>query len=232
METEAEERAKATRATPDEPRLHIDLFADIVCPWCFLGSVRLERVLASLGRPARVVHHAFMLDPNTPEAGDDIPARLQRKYGVPPEQLWARLEAEARKSDLQLDLSKQRLSYPTARAHTLLRAAKAKGTQRALTHDLYRAFFQKARNINDPAVLADIAAPHGFTADEVARLTGDEAALRETREEARAAAAAGISGVPFFVFDERLAVAGAQPEEVLRQAIDQAISTAAIEPER
>ncbi|HEY7375258.1 MAG TPA: DsbA family oxidoreductase, partial [Polyangia bacterium] len=195
-------------------------------------SVRLERVLASLGRPARVVHHPFMLDPNTPEAGDDIPERLRRKYGVPPEQLWARLEAEARKSDLQLDLSKQRLSYPTARAHTLLRAAQAKGTQRALTHDLYRAFFQEARNINDPAVLADVAAPHGFAADEVARLTSDEAALRETREESRAAAAAGINGVPFFVFDERLAVAGAQQEEVLRQAIDQAISTAAVEPER
>ena len=219
------------QATPDEPRLQIDLFADIVCPWCFLGSVRLERVLASLGRPARVVHHPFMLAPNTPEAGDDIPERLRRKYGVPPERLWARLEAEARKSDLELDLSKQRLSYPTARAHTLLRAAAGKGTQRALIRDLYRAFFQEARNINDPAVLAEVAAPHGFAADEVARLTGDEAALGETREEARAAAAAGITGVPFFVFDERLAVAGAQQEEVLRQAIDQALSTAA-QPER
>ena len=73
-----------------------------------------------------------MLDPNTPAEGDDIPARLRRKYGVPPEQLWARLEAEARKSDLELDLSKQRLSYPTARAHTLIRHAAAKGTQGAL----------------------------------------------------------------------------------------------------
>jgi predicted DsbA family dithiol-disulfide isomerase len=82
--------------------LQIDLFADVVCPWCFLGSERLERVLATIGRPARVTHHPFLLDPNTPPEGDDVPARLQRKYGVPPERLWARFEAEARKSGLEL----------------------------------------------------------------------------------------------------------------------------------
>jgi predicted DsbA family dithiol-disulfide isomerase len=214
------------QATEERTPLRVDLFADVVCPWCYLGGERLERVLAALGRPAEVIHHPFMLDPKTPEAGDDIPARLQRKYGVPPEALWARLEAEARKSGLQLDLSKQRLSYPTARAHALLAAAEAKGTQRVLMRALYRAYFQDARNINDPAVLADIAAAHGFAADEVARITGDEEVLRGVREEALAAAGAGINGVPFFVFDERVAVAGAQPEEVLRQAIEQADSAA------
>jgi len=219
-------------ATEERTPLRIDLFADIVCPWCFLGGERLERVLAELGRPAEVVHHPFMLNPNTPEEGDDVRARLQRKYGVPPEQLWARLEAEARKSGLELDLSKQRLSYPTARAHALLQAADAKGTQRALSRALYQAYFQQARNINDPAVLADVAAAHGFSADEVARITGDAGALGEARDEARAAAAAGISGVPFFVFSERVAVAGAQPEEVLRQAIEQADATAGQNPER
>ena len=125
--------------------LRIDLFADVVCPWCFVGHERLERVLASTGRAARITHHPFMLDPNTPPEGDDIPARLRRKYGVPPEQLWARLEAEARKSGLELDLAKQRLSYPTARAHTLIRHAEGKGEGRqdALVRDLYRANFMR-----------------------------------------------------------------------------------------
>lgn len=208
----------------DEKPLQIDLFADVVCPWCFVGSERLERVLATLGRPARVVHHPFLLNPNTPPEGDDVPARLRRKYGVPPEQLWARLEAEARKSDLELDLSKQRWSYPTARAHTLIRHAAAKGTQRGLVRALYSAYFQEARNINDAAVLADVAAPHGFSAEEVGRLIADAKELDETREEALGAAQAGIDGVPFFVFDDRLAVAGAQPEAVLRAAIDQALA--------
>ncbi|HXU01089.1 MAG TPA: DsbA family oxidoreductase [Polyangia bacterium] len=215
---------KSTESAESPPLLQIDLFADVVCPWCFLGSERLERVLTSLGQPARVVHHPFMLDPNTPPEGDDVPARLRRKYRVPPEQLWARLEAEARKSDLQLDLSKQRWSYPTARAHTLIRHAAAKGTQRALVRALYQAYFQDARNIHDPATLADIAAPHGFDSDEVTRLTTDQGELAETHEEARAAAAAGVDGVPLFVFGQRLAVAGAQPEIVIKGAIEQALT--------
>jgi predicted DsbA family dithiol-disulfide isomerase len=207
--------------------LRIDLFADVVCPWCFVGHERLERVLASTGRAARITHHPFMLDPHTPPEGDDIPARLRRKYGVAPEQLWARLEAEARKSGLELDLSRQRLSYPTARAHTLIRHAEGKGTQDALVRDLYRANFIDARNIHDPDVLVEVAAPHGFAADEVVRLVTDDSELATTREVAQAAAATGIDGVPFFVFGERIAVAGAQPEAVLAAAIDKAVAVSA-----
>jgi len=210
----------------NEP-LRIDLFADVVCPWCFVGHERLARVLARTGRAARITHHPYMLDPHTPPEGDDIPARLQRKYGVPPEQLWARLEAEARKSGLELDLAKQRLSYPTARAHTLIRHAEPKGTQDALVRDLYRANFIDARNINDPGVLADVAAPHGFAADEALRLVTDEEELAATREVAQQAAATGIGGVPFFVFGERLAVSGAQPEAVLEAAIEKAAAVSA-----
>src|SRR4029078_254894 len=178
--------------------LEIDVFADVVCPWCFLGAERRDGVLASFAHPVRVIHHPFFLNPDTPPEGDDVPARLRRKYGVAPEQLWARLEAEARKSDLALDLSKQRWSYPTARAHTLLRHAAAKGTQRALVKAFYQAYFQDARNIHDPETLADIAAPHGFTADEVTQLPTNEVELAATREEAQAAVAAGVDGVPLF----------------------------------
>jgi predicted DsbA family dithiol-disulfide isomerase len=204
------------------PPLRIDLFTDVVCPWCFVGHERLERVLASSGRAARITHHPFMLNPNTPPEGEDIPAMLRRKYGVPPETLWARLEAEARKSGLELDLAKQRFSYPTARAHTLIRHAEARGTQDALVLDFYRANFMDARNIHDPAVLVEVAAPHGFSADEVQRLVTDDQELALTHEIAQAAAATGIGGVPFFVFGERIAVAGAQSEAVLAGAIEKA----------
>jgi predicted DsbA family dithiol-disulfide isomerase len=214
---------QAVRAAP----LAIDVFADVVCPWCFVGNERLERVVASIDLPVTVRHRPFLLNPDTPPEGTDIPAMLRRKYGVEPERLWARLEAEARKAGVELDLSKQRFSYPTVRAHTLLRHAGPKGTERALLRDLYRANFLQARNISDVGVLAEIAAPHGFAAGETARLLDDPAELAATTAETEEAAASGITGVPFFVFDQRFAVSGAQQEEVLRAAIARASSSAA-----
>ncbi len=200
----------------------IDLFTDIVCPWCFLGNERLERVLAASGQAAAVSHHPFLLDPHTPPEGKDIPAMLRQKYRVDPKQVWGRLEAEARKSGIEVDLSKVRYSYPTLRAHTLIRLAAAKGTQRALVRDLFRANFLEARNIHDLNVLSEIALRHGFLADEVAGLLADERELAATRADAAEAAASGITGVPFYVLDRRYAISGAQQEEVLRVAIERA----------
>lgn len=213
METHAEKTARPVA---------IDLYTDIVCPWCFLGNERLERVLAASGQPAEVTHHPFLLDPNTPPAGKDIPAMLRQKYGVDPKQVWGRLEAEARKSGIEVDLSKVRYSYPTIRAHTLVRLAAAKGTQRALVRDLFRANFLEARNISDLGVLTEIAARHGFDADEVAGHLTDERELATTRRDAAEASASGITGVPFYVLDQRYAISGAQQEEVLRSAIARA----------
>jgi predicted DsbA family dithiol-disulfide isomerase len=205
--------------------LVVDLFVDIVCPWCFVGNERLERVLASPAagsRPAVVRHHAFFLDPSTPPEGRNVPEMLRQKYGVDPKRLWARVEAEARKAGIELDLSKQPNSYPTARAHTLIRHAEGRGTARALVRDLYRGYFLEARNIADPAVLADVGVRHGFSREESERLVTDAAELDLTRREAEEAAGSGIGGVPFFIFDGRLAVSGAQPEEILRTALARA----------
>src|SRR5450432_3838795 len=215
METQAERRLAS---------LPIDLFTDLVCPWCFLGNERLERVLASSNRPTLVSHHPFLLDPETPPEGKDIPEMLRRKYGVDPRQVWSRLEAEARKSGIDLDLSKQRYSYPTVRAHTLIRHAAGKGTQRALVRDLFRANFLDAKNISDLDVLTEIAGRHGFAPGEVSRLLGDGREIGTTLRDAAEAAASGITGVPFYVLDQRVAISGAQQEEVLRAAIERAAS--------
>jgi predicted DsbA family dithiol-disulfide isomerase len=117
-----------------------------------------------------------------------------------------------------------RRSYPTAAAHTLLRHAEARGTQKALLHALYEAYFLRGEDVGSAEHLAEIAAAHGFTRDEAMRLTTDADELAETRREAAAVAAQGVTGVPFFIFDERLAASGAQPPEVLRGAIEKALA--------
>ena len=100
----------------------------------------------------------------------------------------------------------------TVRAHTLLRRALEKGTQRALAHRLFDAYFLEGKDIGDAGVLADLAVSTGFERSEVQALVTNESELRETREEASQLAAEGIRGVPFFIFEGRIAVSGAQPE--------------------
>jgi predicted DsbA family dithiol-disulfide isomerase len=207
----------------------VDLFVDVVCPWCLVGNERLERVLAARGPddpPVVVRYHPFLLDPDTPPEGRDIPAMLRQRYGVDPRQLWARVEAEARKAGIDLDLAKQPRAVQTIRAHTLVRHAQQRGTARAFVRALYRAYFLDARNIDDPGVLVELASQHGFSAAEASRLVGDEAELAVTGREAQHALAAGITGVPFFVVGGRFAISGAQPEAVLRSALERAAAEA------
>jgi predicted DsbA family dithiol-disulfide isomerase len=203
----------------------IDLFSDIVCPWCFIGGARLELALADMTDEvqAEVCYHPFYLRPDTPKSGISIPQMLREKYGADPKQLWARVEAAAKESGILLDLSVQSKMYPTHAAHTLLRHAHAKGTQRALASAFFRGYFLDAKNISDESVLAEIAEQHGFTRDEALELATSETELELTREEAISAAQGGIRGVPFFIFDGRLAVSGAQSVSVLQAAIRQAL---------
>lgn len=198
----------------------IDLFADIVCPWCYIGSERLEQAIE--GVEVEVRHKPFLLMPRAPEEGVEIPEMLRKKYGADPKIMFARVEAAARESGQTLDLSRQTRSYPTERAHTLLRHAAARGTQRGLVRALYRANFDEGKNIADAGVLAEIAKEHGFAEDDARALITSSDELAATRDAVEEARGLGIRGVPYFVINGRVAISGAQPVAVLRDAISQA----------
>lgn len=215
------------------PNVTIDLFSDIVCPWCYIGAKRLELALAGLTEEltAEICYHPFFLDPALPKCGTSLPEKLRKKFGVEPQQLWGRVEGAARESGLELDLSLQPMTYPTDAAHTLLRHAHAKGTQLALADAFFRAYFVEAKNIADEALLASVAAEHGFAHDEALELATCPTELELTREEALSAARGGIRGVPFFIFDGRFAVSGAQHVSILQAALRKALERpAASEP--
>src|SRR5690606_24056924 len=121
----------------------IDVFTDIVCPWCLVGSIRLDRALAKLPADIQVEveNLPFYLDPDTPAEGVVVADMLRQKYGRDPKGLWERVEGEARMSGIDLDLSLQPRSYPTAKAHTLVRVANARGTGHALANAITAAYF-------------------------------------------------------------------------------------------
>ena len=206
--------------------LKVDLFTDIVCPWCLVGAARLDQAIARMPADVSVdvENHPFYLDPNTPAEGVDVGEMLRAKYGRDPKELWARVEEQAVASGIALDLSRQPRSFPTQKPHTLIRLARDKGTQHALANAITRAYFLEHRQVNDDAVLLEIATEYGFTQAEALAAIADPAALAATHQLAVTAAEQGIQGVPFFVFDQRFALSGAQPDEMFDRAFALALN--------
>ena len=206
--------------------LKIDVFTDVVCPWCLVGSARLDNAIAALPDDIEVVveNHPFYLDPNTPPEGVVVGDMLRQKYGKDPKEMWARVEGEAKKAGVELDLSQQPRMFPTKKAHTITRLAKPFGIQHELANAIANAYFLEHRQINDDNVLADIAVEYGFDRGDAIDAMNDENELAITEQLATDAAAQGIRGVPFFVFGEKYALSGAQPDEVFERALQQTIS--------
>jgi predicted DsbA family dithiol-disulfide isomerase len=206
--------------------LKIDVFTDVVCPWCLVGSARLDQALANLPDDIEVVveNHPFYLDPSVPPEGVDVGQMLQEKYGRDPKEMWARVEGEAAKAGVTLDLSKQPRMFNTAKAHTITRLSKPNGNQHELANAIADAYFLEHRQINDDNVLADIAVEFGWDRGDALDAINDENELSITAQLATSAAQQGIQGVPFFVFAEKYALSGAQPDEVFAQALEKSIS--------
>ncbi len=209
-------------------QVSIDVFSDPACPWCLVGLSRLDRAIAALpdGVAVDITHHPYLLDANVPREGTDVVELLRRKYGQDPFEMWDRLENEAQLSGVALNMRKQKMRYPSQPAEGLIAAARDKGTQHALARALGDAYYLEARDISDPAVLADVAAPHGFQDAEVREIVADAGVWQAIEQASASAAQQGVQGVPFFIFGRQYALSGAQPEAVFAQAFEQVLAEA------
>jgi predicted DsbA family dithiol-disulfide isomerase len=206
------------------PSIKIDFYSEITCPWCFLGQYRLDKVLAEKfpGLAVDIEHHPVILMPDCPPEGLNV-LDLLRSKGVPdPETMLALPQEEARASGLDFDRSLQPFAYPTQGAHTLLRHARARGSQHALAWALRLAYFKEALNISDPDVLSGIAAGHGFGRDEAVTLVRNPAERATTEAEAMRSRSAGVTTVPAFVFGKG-ALVGGQSETDMERRIREAL---------
>ncbi len=206
--------------------LKIDVFSDPACPWCLVGLARLDNAIARLesGAVIAIVHHPFLLDANTPQKGEDVVEMLTRKYGHLPDDMWDRLEKEAKSSGLVLDMRKQKRRNPSQRALALIDAAQNKGTQHALATALGYACYIDGQNIADPDVLQNLALAHGFEREEIAQFLADPKVMKEVEKKAKWAAEVGVTSVPFFVFNNAFVLSGAQSETVFDDALLKALS--------
>jgi predicted DsbA family dithiol-disulfide isomerase len=207
--------------------MQVEIWSDVVCPWCYLGKRRFEQALASFEHrdQVEVVYRSFELDP-TAEQGVTTPTvgMLTKKYGMSAAQADAaqrQMEDRAAQDGLEFHMDGL-VSGNTRDAHRLLQLAKARGHQTELTERLHRAYFTEGRSIFDANSLTGLAVEAGLDRAEVtAVLAGDAYADAVEADEAMAHSL-GANGVPFFVIDRRYGISGAQPAPALAQALEQA----------
>jgi predicted DsbA family dithiol-disulfide isomerase len=209
--------------------LKIDVWSDVVCPWCYLGRRRLELATRRFEHrdAVEVEWHSFQLQPDAPRFGEPGAGAPVTEYlatrGFAPaqlEEMQARLAGLAAEEGLPYrpDLAHHVNSFA---AHTLIHAAARRGQGDAMVGLLFEAQHADGLRIDDPGTLADLAARVGLEWDAAQPDAADVEAVQADLDDARRL---GISGVPFFVFDRRLAVSGAQPTELLLEALEQAFS--------
>ena len=203
----------------------IDVYADIACPWCYVGDARLENALDR--RPhldATRRWRPFQLQPALPPEGDDFRAVLEEKFGGwnRAQQMFERIREMGAADGLAFDFEAIDVAPNTADAHRLVLWAqdREKGMEMATT--LFRAYFSEGKNVSAPEVLVDAAVDVGFDADAAEALIAGDAYAEAVRESQQRAQRQGVTGVPCFVFGQRHAVMGAQSVEALTEALDAA----------
>jgi predicted DsbA family dithiol-disulfide isomerase len=206
--------------------VRIDIWSDLVCPWCYVGKRRFERALEAFPNrdDVEVVHRAYLLYSPSPR-GVTVDRRdmLMRKYRLTQEQ------ADAMNSGMERTAAAEGLDYHlkggvtgnTFDAHQVVFLGRDRGRQDAVLERLYHAFFVEQRSIFEYESLVTLGAEAGLDADDVARALRENAYAKAVEADLEEARASQVNGVPFFLFDGRYAVAGAQPADVFTQALTQ-----------
>lgn len=215
-----------TRIQPDV-RLTIDVWSDVVCPWCYVGVRNLELALAEFENADQVdiTLRSFQLDPGAPSR-DDTPlvTRLARKYGTSEDQIRA---GQQRLTDAGVPLGIDFRFDLTARgntldAHRLLHLAADRGLQVALKHRLFEGYFTKGEAVGEHDALRQAAIEAGLDPAEVDDVLSSDRYMDEVALDIDAARDLGVTGVPFFLVDGRLGIPGAQPPELLLRVLRRA----------
>jgi predicted DsbA family dithiol-disulfide isomerase len=207
----------------------IDVISDVVCPWCYIGQRRLAQALARLpdddaARRAPIRWHPFQLNPDLPQGGVPRKTYLEDKFGGPERaaQIYARVAAAGATVGIPFAFDRIERQPNTRDAHRLINWAQAQGDASDMVERLFRAYFSEGRAIGDHAILAAIAGEAGLDSAAARILLDSDAGIDAIALMDGRAREIGVQGVPFFIFNQHIAVSGAQEPDVLLDAIAQA----------
>jgi predicted DsbA family dithiol-disulfide isomerase len=208
--------------------MKVEIWSDVVCPWCYIGKRRfesaLERFAEATGEAVEIEYKAFMLDPRAPSDPQPVEEVYARKFGPAAPQILERVTTEAAGEGLEfrMDIA---LRANTLAAHRLLVLAHREGCQIALKERLMLAYFSEGTDIGDPDTLIGLAEEVGLDRETTRAWLAGDGGRDEVADSLEFAAANGLGSVPTYVFDRRVAVPGAQDPETFLLVMQRVAST-------
>jgi predicted DsbA family dithiol-disulfide isomerase len=205
--------------------MHVDIWSDVVCPWCYLGKRRFEKALDGFDGhgSVRIAHRSFQLDPTRPQGQTSSRrAMLMSKYRLSEDQMRAmdhKMEQTAAAEGLEYHLGGADLTGNTLDAHQLVHLAASHGREDTMLDRLYRAYFTEQRSVFDLESLVSLAVEEGLDGTEVREALEGGRYVDAVTRDVNEARSLGVTGVPFFVIDGRYAISGAQAPEVFSRAL-------------
>ncbi len=200
--------------------MKIDIWSDFACPYCYIGEKHLKQALGDID--AEIIFHSFELDPNmSAREHIDVYTSLAKKYGMSLAQAKAQcasIEKMAQEAGLEFDIGNIKLAN-TFNAHRIAQFANSNGKGNAFVETAMQAYFCDGEDFSDKETLLKLALSVGLVEEEVRRILNTEEYAESVREDEKAAEKINITSVPFFVFDERYSISGAQPPETFKQVI-------------
>jgi predicted DsbA family dithiol-disulfide isomerase len=209
-----------------EKQIKLDIYSDIVCPWCYIGLKRLEaaKALAPHDVTIDLSWRAYQLDATVPEGGYDYHAHMAAKFGGKNavDAKFDQVRETGKSVGIQFNFLAIKIAPNTLNAHRLIRhVAGDKMLQDTVVKRLFQAFFEEGQDIGDVPVLGDLAAQCGLNAAEIELMLEGDEYLGDVQTEIANASRMGISGVPCFIFEQKYAVSGAQAPKTVANAIAQ-----------
>ena len=202
--------------------MKVEIYSDVVCPWCYIGERRFERALAAFPEPVEVVFRPFQLDPGAPVEAIPLTRYLERRFGQRMDAMTGHVSEAAASEGIRIDWESAQ-AVNTERAHRLMRLAEREHgaeVQRELAGKLFDAHFTRGLNVGEVETLAELAVSVGMDGDRArAHLASDEG-VEELRAEMAGARELGVRAVPAFVFEGMYVVEGAQSASTFLQLLE------------
>ena len=199
----------------------IDIVSDVACPWCYIGKKNLEKAVDQLKDQYnyKIAFHPFQLDPTIPTQGVDSHAYFVHKFGEAQlDQMFQRVESMGEKQGINFDFRGIVKAVNTLPLHVILKVAATENIQLEVAKEFFESYMVHPKDMSDPAVIAEIMRKFGWEEEKTIRIMSDAKLQAEVKEEIKKFQEMRISGVPFFIINNKYGVSGAQPTEMFVNA--------------